>query len=311
MEESVIQIRNLSKSFGSKKVLTGLSLDIKKGSIFGLLGPNGAGKTTTLRMLSCLLAPTSGEIQILGYQVGPQNEQIRKRIGAVTESPGVYGKLSIWDNLEFFASCYGMSNLKADRRIEDLLKYFELWEKKDQLAGRLSKGQKQKVAIIRALLPDPDILLLDEATANLDPVSIRKLKDLVLQSAKQGKTIIYCSHTLSEIDELCTEFAIIKGELLTHTTPAQFRHQWSTYNVILHVADEHEKAARLLSSLPLVQSFERRGEQFHLKVEDPANANPSLLRHLIESKIPVVFLEQSSNSLEDAYLSMLQGGAHA
>jgi len=309
--ESVIQIRDLSKSYGEKQILNGLSFDIKKGSIFGLLGPNGAGKTTTLRMLSCLLAPTSGEIQILGYKVGPDNEQIRRRIGAVTESPGVYDKLSIMDNLEFFAACYELSANVRDQRIEFLLKYFELWEKRDQLAGRLSKGQKQKVAIIRALLPDPDILLLDEATANLDPVSIRNLKDLLLQYAKEGKTIIYCSHTLTEIDELCTEFAIIKGKLLTLTTPDEFRYQWSTFNLVLNVAGEHDKVADLLGSLPLVQNFERRADKFHLKVDDPAHSTQVLLKQLVEANVPVVYLEQASNSLEDAYMSMLQGGTPA
>lgn len=309
--ESVIQIRNLSKSYGEKPILTGLSFDIKKGSIFGLLGPNGAGKTTTLRMLSCLLSPSGGEIQILGYKIGQDNDQIRRRIGAVTESPGVYDKLSIKDNLEFFAACYELPNNKRDERIEFLLKYFDLWEKRDQLAGRLSKGQKQKVAIIRALLHDPDIILLDEATANLDPVSIRKLKDLILQYANEGKTIIYCSHTLTEIDELCTEFAIIKGQLLTLTTPADFRYQWSTYNLVLNVSGEHDKVAGLLNTQPLVQAFERRGDQFHLKVDNPSSSTPSLLKQLVEANIPVVYLEQSSNSLEDAYLSMLQGGISA
>lgn len=309
--DSVIQIQDLSKSYGDKQILTGLSFGIKKGSIFGLLGPNGAGKTTTLRMLSCLLAPSSGNIQILGYQVGQDNDQIRRKIGAVTESPGVYDKLSIIDNLEFFAACYELPNKTRDERIESLLKYFDLWEKRDQLAGRLSKGQKQKVAIIRALLPDPEIILLDEATANLDPVSIRKLKDLVLQYAKEGKTIIYCSHTLTEIDELCTEFAIIKGKLLTLTTPAEFRHQWSTFNLVLNVAGEHEKTADLLRSLTQIQTFERRGDKFHLKVDDPATSTPALLKLLVEANIPVIYLEQSSNSLEDAYLSMLQGGTPA
>jgi ABC-2 type transport system ATP-binding protein len=304
--EAVIEIKNLGKSFGNMQVISDLSFNIKRGRIFGLLGPNGAGKTTTLRMISCLLEPSFGEIRVVGRQVGKDNDEIRRYIGAVTESPGIYDRLTVWDNLSFFASCYGIPKSKKSERIESLLDFFDLLDRRNDLAAKLSKGMKQKLAIARALLPDPEILLLDEATANLDPVSIRKLKDLVRDLAQQGKTIIYCSHTLTEIEELCDEFAIIKGKLIRLTDPEQFRAEWSEYNVVLDVASDHEKAEHVIKDMKEVIKFGEKDGQFQLNISSPETANPVLLKRLVEANIPVKYIHKTSNSLENAYLSLLQ-----
>ncbi|WP_314305893.1 ABC transporter ATP-binding protein [Brevibacillus parabrevis] len=303
--EHVIEIKDLTKSFGDKKVLNGISLSIGKGRIFGLLGPNGSGKTTTMRILSCLIEPTSGDITILGRQISTHKEEIRKKIGCVTESPGVYDKLSLLDNLEFFAACYQIPKAKRASRIEYLLRQFDLWDRRNDPAGRLSKGMKQKLSIICAILHDPEILFLDEVTANLDPVSIRKLKDLIREWAASGKTIIFCSHILTEVDELCHEFAIIKGEVIRLTTPQQFREEWTTYNVILDVGSDVQKSEQIIREAKEVEAYKRSENQFHLRVTDPDTANPQLIKKLVAADVTVKYITPLSVSLEDSYLSLL------
>lgn len=304
--EFVIEVQGLRKSFGDHTVLDNVNLKVPKGKIFGLLGPNGAGKTTTIRILSCLIEPSGGNITILGHSLQTQKDKIRRLIGCVTESPGTYDKMSVWDNLDFFGSCYDIPNPKRAERIESLLKEFDLWAKKDAPAGSLSKGMKQKVSIIRALLHDPDILFLDEVTANLDPVSSRHLKDLIKQWAANGKTIIYCSHVLSEVEELCHEFAIIKGNIIRHTTPQKFREEWSFYNVSLTVSEKHKETADILQNASGVLSYKQEENEFLLKVEDPDHSNPSLLKELISADIPVTYMHKLVVSLEDSYLSLLK-----
>nr|WP_217364950.1 ABC transporter ATP-binding protein [Brevibacillus sp. HD1.4A] len=285
--------------------MNGISLSIGKGRIFGLLGPNGSGKTTTMRILSCLIEPTSGDITILGRQISTHKEEIRKKIGCVTESPGVYDKLSLLDNLEFFAACYQIPKAKRASRIEYLLRQFDLWDRRNDPAGRLSKGMKQKLSIICAILHDPEILFLDEVTANLDPVSIRKLKDLIREWAASGKTIIFCSHILTEVDELCHEFAIIKGEVIRLTTPQQFREEWTTYNVILDVGSDVQKSEQIIREAKEVEAYKRSENQFHLRVTDPETANPQLIKKLVAADVTIKYITPLSVSLEDSYLSLL------
>ncbi|WP_255298295.1 ABC transporter ATP-binding protein [Brevibacillus dissolubilis] len=306
MMETVIQIENLCKSFGDNHVLNNISLSIPKGSVFGLLGPNGAGKTTTMRIMSCLIEPTSGEITILGKKISTNKDDIRRLIGCVTESPGIYDKLSVWDNLDFIAACHDIPEPKRSARIEELLRQFDLWEKRDAHASSLSKGMKQKVSIISALLHDPDVLFFDEVTANLDPVSIRKLKDMIRNWAANGKTIIFCSHVLSEIDELCNEFAIIRKHVISLTTPQQFREEWSVYNVELELASHHDQAERILAQMPEVLSHQRVDNRFQIKIDNPDTSNQLLLKQLVSADIPVTYIEKLSVSLEDSYLSLLQ-----
>lgn len=304
--EHVIKIENLCKSFDDNKVLNNISLSIPKGTVFGLLGPNGAGKTTSMRIMSCLIEPTSGEITILGRKISTDKDEIRKLIGCVTESPGVYDKLTVWDNLDFIAACHSIPEPKRSARIEELLRQFDLWEKRNEHASSLSKGMKQKLSIMCALIHDPEVLFLDEVTANLDPVSIRKLKDMIRGWAASGKTIIFCSHVLTEIDELCHEFAIIKGQVISLTTPQKFREEWTFHNIVLETPSHHDEVERILREMPEVLAHERVDNRFHIKMDNPDTSNPLLLKRLIQADIPVTYIEKLVVSMEDSYLSLLQ-----
>jgi ABC-2 type transport system ATP-binding protein len=165
---------------------------------------------------------------------------------------------------------------------------------------------KQKLAVARALLPDPQVLLLDEPTANLDPVSIRKLKDLIRQMAAEGRTIVYCSHTLSEIDELCDRFAILNKKLLRLGTPEELRQEWAEFNVTMEVAEDSSKAIQILQSSSRVVKCVQEGNLIHLRVQDPLKDNPVLVQRLVQEGVLLSFVQRSTYTLEDAYLALLE-----
>ncbi|MEI5906828.1 ABC transporter ATP-binding protein [Bacillus spongiae] len=304
--EYAVELENLSKSFGNQEVLKKISFKVPKGTVFGLLGPNGAGKTTAIRIMSCLMEPTGGDVRILGKSIHSNRKEIRRIVGCVTESPGIYNRLSVWDNLEFFAHCYELPKNERSLRIETLLKQFNLWKRKDDPAGSLSKGMKQKVSIICALLHDPEVLFFDEITANLDPISIREMKNQIKDWVNSGKTIIYCSHTLSEVDELCHQFAIIDGNVISLTTPQKFREEWSMYNVSMKLESNHSQAEMIFRNAPEIVAFEQDGGEYKLKVDNPDSNNYQLLKKLVSLNIPVTYIQKISVTLEDSYHALLK-----
>ena len=178
----MISTENLTKKFGSMTAVDSVTLHVDEGEVFGFLGPNGAGKTTTVRMMACLVGKSSGSARIGDYEIANKADQpkIRKMIGLLTENVGLYEELSAYDNLDFYGRFYKLGEQKRKERIEYLLKLLELWEKRDVAAGTFSKGMKQKLAIARALIHDPEVLFLDEPTANLDPEASRTVRDFIL-----------------------------------------------------------------------------------------------------------------------------------
>lgn len=207
--DSIIKVKNLSKTIGQNEILTNLSFTIKEGSINGLLGPNGSGKTTMIRILNGVISPTEGEIEVLGVSPESDGRLIREQSGIVTETTNLYHEMSAWDNLMFFSEMYGVSN---PGRAEELLRSFQMWEHKDKLVGSFSTGMKKRVALAKALLPNPKILFLDEPTNGLDPEGIhlvlRHLKEL---NQREGITIIICSHVLQQLDGFCDSYIFLKN----------------------------------------------------------------------------------------------------
>jgi ABC-2 type transport system ATP-binding protein len=194
----MIETRNLSKRFGASMAVDGLTLSVKRGEIFALLGPNGAGKTTTVRMLACLIAPSSGEATVAGCDVTCEQDAIRARIGILTESPGLYDKLSAAQNLAFFAQLYGLSVEVRERQVKRYLTMLGLWERRSEPVGGFSKGMKQKLAIARALLHEPEVVFLDEPTSALDPEAAKIVRDFIAELKSEGRTIFLCTHNLDE-----------------------------------------------------------------------------------------------------------------
>ena len=204
----MIDAENLTRKFGNLTAVDNLTLHIDEGEVFGFLGPNGAGKTTTVRMLCCLISKTSGKAQIGGYEVGnaADAKKIRRIIGLLPENVGLYESLSAYKNLDFYGRLYKCSEQERRERIEYFLKMLKLWDKRDEAVGALSKGMKQKLAIARALIHDPEVLFLDEPTANLDPEASKTVRDFILELKKEKRTIFLNTHMLDEAERSAIEW---------------------------------------------------------------------------------------------------------
>ena len=193
------------------------------GEVLGLLGPNGAGKTTTVRLLTALIEPTEGRASVDGLDVVEQPEEVRARVGILTETPGLYEKLSATANLDFFGRLYGLDAATRAERIEHYLRLFSLWDRRDDVAGNFSKGMKQKLAIARALLHEPAVVFLDEPTAALDPEAAYIVREAIEALRRSGRTIVLATHNLDEADRLCDRVAFVRGGLLRIDSPAGLR----------------------------------------------------------------------------------------
>src|SRR6185437_11501707 len=221
----VIDVQHLTKRFGALTAVDDVSFQVHEGEIFGFLGPNGAGKTTTMRMLCCLIAATSGDAHIGGYDIAKPADSlpIRRLIGLIPDNVGLYDELSAYDNLDFYGKLYDCPQPARETNIEKYLTLLGLWDERDRAVGSFSKGMKQKVAVARALIHDPTVLFLDEPTANLDPESSKVVTDVILQLRRVGKTIFLNTHNLDEAQRICDRIGILKTKLLTVSTPEALR----------------------------------------------------------------------------------------
>ncbi len=222
----MIEATGLTRRFGAFTAVSGLSLRVETGHILALLGPNGAGKTTTIRMLAALLAPSEGEARVAGFDVRRQGTQVRASIGLVTDAPGLYEQMPVYDYLDMFGTIYGMSPAERRRRIAELLAFFDLEPHHGQRMVGFSKGMKQKVALARALMHEPPVLFLDEPTAGLDPMAARSVRELILGLKRSFRAIVLCTHDLDEAERLADAVAILRaGQIVALDTPAALRAQ--------------------------------------------------------------------------------------
>ena len=212
----MIDAENLTKNFGTITAVDNLSLHVNDGEVFGFLGPNGAGKTTTVRMLCCLISKTSGTARIAGFDVGSEADalKIRKLIGFVPDNVGLYEDLTAYENLDYYGKLYKCTETQIKENIQRFLTMLGLWEKKDSAAGTFSKGMKQKLAIARALIHDPEILFMDEPTANLDPESAKTVREFILKLKSEKKTIFLNTHNLDEAQRICDRIGILNTKLI-------------------------------------------------------------------------------------------------
>ena len=219
----MIETENLTRKFGDLTAVDNLTLRVDKGEVFGFLGPNGAGKTTTVRMLCCLISKTSGAAKIGGYEIGSQENalKIRKIIGLVPDNVGLYESLTAYENLDYYGTLYRRTDAQRKESNEYFLKLLGLWEKRDALAGTFSKGMKQKLAIARALIHNPEVLFMDEPTANLDPEAAKAVREFILDLKKEKKTIFINTHNLDEAQRICDRIAILNTRLMAVGTPEE------------------------------------------------------------------------------------------
>jgi sodium transport system ATP-binding protein len=216
---AAVKVDRLEKTLGKNEVLRGISLEANSGEIFGLLGPNGAGKTTTLRIICTLLAPDTGSVEVLGFDTRSAPEEVRRRVGVVTADIGVYPRLSARENITYFAELSGVLDGEVNQRVDAVLNRLDMASFANQRAESLSSGQKQKVAIARAIVHDPAVLMFDEPTSNLDVLASREIRNFMVESRGRGKCVIFSTHVLHDAERLCDRVTILHQGTVVATGP--------------------------------------------------------------------------------------------
>jgi len=300
-----IQASHLTRRFGERIAVNDLSFTASAGEILGFLGPNGAGKTTTIRMLSGMIAPTSGSAKVVEIDPASQPANVHAVIGLLPESPGFYGQLSAERNLRYFAGFY--PGIDGKRQVEMYLDRLGLLERKNERVAGFSKGMKQRLSLARALLHEPAVLFLDEPTSGLDPEVAHELRILIGELRDVGRTIFLSTHNLNEAEGLCDRVAVIRTSLVALDTPSALRSQatrgGATVTVQLETADSDVREA--ISALPYVASIGGSGEQLTVVFSDPS-ARPRLAADILAAGGNVLEMLEQRASLEDVYLNLVQ-----
>jgi ABC-2 type transport system ATP-binding protein len=306
----VLSAFRLVRRFGPRTAVDDVSFEVSAGEVFGLLGPNGAGKTTTLRMLGGLIPPTSGEVRVDGTAIDrASGPRLRARIGFLTETPGLWDQLTVGDNLAVYARLFGMTGVAS--AVERSLRQFELWDRRADRAALLSKGMKQKLALARALVHDPDIVLLDEPTANLDPQTSRGVRDLLLELRGRGRAVIVSTHNLDEIERVADRVALISTRLVAIGEPSVLRRQIFGRRLMVELSDGASPVSDLMAVAEHTggRDVRREGTGMSMRLDEPDLNAPAIVRALVEAgaSIRAVFDEQPP--LEDVYLRLMSGGS--
>jgi ABC-2 type transport system ATP-binding protein len=301
----MIETHDLGKQFEDFWAVDRVNLHVKAGEVMALLGPNGAGKTTTVRMLTSILVPTRGEARVAGYDVVRQAPHVRAAVGVLTEQHGLYGRMPAGDYLDFFGQMYRLDRTERQRRIRRLLENFGLEADQHRRIGEYSKGMRQKLALARALLHEPPVLLLDEPTSAMDPESARLVRDAIRELRSASRAIIICTHNLSEAEELADQIAIIRrGRIIARGAPEFLKATFlgpPEYEVRLGA-----KLNGQVIYIPEEASLSSQGlDWLRYRTGQPGRVNPAILRGLLDLGLPVLSLHEVPRSLEDVYLQVV------
>jgi ABC-2 type transport system ATP-binding protein len=301
-EAVVISARGLTKSFGKKRAVDDVDLDISRGQIYGFLGPNGSGKSTTIRMLCGLLRPTSGEVRVLGYSVPREAEKLRLKVGYMTQRFSLWEDLTVMENLEFMSRIFGLNAAHRQRRIRTLLDDYSLAEMQEQRAGTLSGGQKQRLALAAAILHEPEVLLLDEPTSAVDPQNRRDFWERLFDLATSGTTILVSTHYMDEA-ERCHRIAILdRGRLVAEGSPRKLMDSIDAIVVEIEASDVRG-ARHALDGQDFVKSVTQLGTRLHALL-DPATADAiERVNALLRAKNVTAEVEIVRASLEDVFVA--------
>jgi ABC-2 type transport system ATP-binding protein len=309
----IIEVKELCKHFGSRFAVNNVSFNIEKGEIFGLVGPNGAGKTTTMRMLVTLLKPDKGEILVGGYSIHKKPSEVRRIIGFMPDSFGVYGDMTVQEYLDFFAACYKIPPDQRTHLITDLLDLVDLGHRRDDMVDTLSTGLKQRLGLARVLIHDPGILVLDEPASGLDPRARVEIRELLLEVARLGKTIIFSSHILADVGELCTRVGILEdGKLAALGTLQQLSERVMPHRQLrIGLLGRFEEAQAALQSNIGVSDVRLLDNSSRVSLEvDFIGDDESihqLLANLLAQGFPVVHFSEETKNLEEVFMRTTKG----
>ncbi len=307
-ERAVITARGLSKRFGQVTALRDLNLEVRAGEIFGMLGHNGAGKTTTVRLCNGVLAPDHGGLEVLGLSPLEDGPALRRRTGVLTETPSLEERLSGRENLTIYAELFQVPPGRVRSQVEGLLERFELAERGVERVARYSKGMRQRLALARALIHEPELLFLDEPTAGLDPVAARQVHELILRlSREEGRTVFICTHNLIEAQRLCHRVAVLEeGRLVAVGAPEALAGEWvraGTLEIEVE-ADQREAALAVLAAMPALRA--RAGEAAGIIWIESASreAVPELIQGLVTAGVRLYRVVPRQATLEDVYFAL-------
>lgn len=312
----IIETSDLVKRYARFTAVSGLSLEVPEGAIYGFVGPNGAGKTTTMRVLTTLTRPSEGEARVAGYSVTAYPRAVRRAIGYMPDEFGVYDDMRVWEYLDFFAACYDIPENERRRLIDDLLELVDLTHRREDMVDKLSRGMKQRLSLARTLAHDPEVLILDEPASGLDPRARVEIRELLVELAAMGKTIFFSSHILADVSEICTHVGIIEaGQMVIQGSVADMRAQltpWREIVVTLADGDSLGQARNLLESMPnvletslLEPQDERARVAVHFEGDDAGVAG--LNRALALADIGVLGFQEETKDLESLFMNVTRG----
>jgi ABC-2 type transport system ATP-binding protein len=305
-----LRTERLTKRYGRSTAVAGVELEVEQGEIFGLVGPNGAGKTTTLKMLATLLVPTAGDAEISGHSVRRDPDAVRSVIGYMPDTFGVYDDMRVWEYLDFFGRCYGLSAARRRQMIGDLLELVDLTDKRDAYVQELSRGMQQRLCLAHALVHDPQVLLLDEPASGLDPRARVELRELLRELRSLGKTIVISSHILPELEELCTSVAIIDhGKVLASGRVDEIAERFRVGGVyratVLGDETAFEKAEQHFAANPQVASVTRRPDgELEFALRGDVDAAAAVLTGAVRAGIRLSSFGPAASDLEELFLQI-------
>ncbi len=315
MSEFILETKNLSKRYRRRAplALDAMNLQVPRGALYGFVGPNGAGKTTALRLMAGLLEPTAGEVFIAGHSLRREPQTIRRLVGYMPDFFGVYHEMTAAEYLDFFARCHDLPAQRRRTIVAELLELVNLADKGDEEVGNLSRGMQQRLCLARALVHDPQVLLLDEPASGLDPRARVEMRELLRELSAMGKTIVLSSHILSELADMCTEVGIIDhGRIIASGPLAELRTRVLVGALLrIHVLSDAESAVSLLEAYPGVSNVLRlngadnsHDAWLEVYLSGDTAAHSQLLTHLVQQGVAVAEFRRVSDALEELFLQL-------
>ena len=300
----MIEAHGLTRTFGELTAVDSLDLAVNEGEILGFLGPNGAGKTTSIRMLAGIISPTSGYAVVAGHRTDTDVDGLHGVIGLLTENPGLYDRLNARQNLEYFAGFYPGLDPKA--QAEKYLVAVGLEKRSMDRVGTFSKGMKQRLALARALLPEPKVLFLDEPTSGLDPEVAGEVRELIRSLGKEGRTVFISTHNLAEAEQLCSRVAIVRTRLLAIDTPQSLRQRLFHSEIVIEMESISDVILERVNRLAFVQKATGQGNNLVIELADPKANRPELVRTVVDAGGGVIAVNERQHPLEEVYLNLIR-----
>lgn len=306
----MLEVKNLTKSYGSFRALDGFHLSVKKGELFGLAGPNGAGKTTAIKIMTGLLRADSGQVFIHGTDMLRDAFTLKDKIGYVPDFFGVYDNLKALEYMEFYASAYGLIGKETTEHCLELMELVGLLEKRDVFVDDLSRGMQQRLCLARAMIHKPELLILDEPASGLDPHSRFELKKILRELCTNGTTIIISSHILAELSEMCSSIGIIqKGQMKLQGSMEEILSAVNISNpLVIRVMDGEEKALAFLKAHPFVKTLAIDGKEFQITFTGDIQMERELLENMVREKISVLSFGRKRDNLESVFIELTKKG---